>query len=247
MRTFKAHWAQLIAREHSGYEEIAGDDPFANWDRLIRPDIAVEQPLCHALELACGDGDHGLISRFIDQCLQMADRCLREDIFSRDRCRDDFPLNRARVIRARAYSAWLRTGQVDEGSVRASVDDFSVWMGSVPDSDWDEVAMKNLLSGLSLALLVGHASTRAILLAGSARFQGVPRFEVLRRSGLLILGEREGTPLPQGVFDASFDAVRSPGTSGMISSFEMGYVRQLAFPLTAGRPDPWEAVRLLSN
>lgn len=247
INSFKDHWTRLITRELAGYEDLSRDDPFDNWDRLTNPEVRIELPLGEALELSCGDANRELVDVFLDKVLALAERMLAERIYERRACKALFPLNRARIRRAFIYANWLRHRRLALASVRETVADLLAWSQEQHRIDWNESNQVSFLSAVSLSLLADSTVTEAVLSQSYTCPNRAKQTDALRRAALRRSGDDMAGLLPLDEYDACFDDVRRPTRPQLISSFEMAYVRLVAYSQPVTPIDPWGAVRLMSR
>lgn len=209
---YRAEWVNHFQEQRGGYYEVAGWDPYGNWELNTRPDGRAEDNLLYALEVLFGRGDTDLARRFLERCLAISERTLAENKLQSPRCLENYPENRGHLLRARTYARALLGEPLDEAALRQASAAIEEACADYPKRKWDDMQEARYLEAIRPALLSGSAeATQRLFRRRRAFSTHLEEFELLK---VLVAALPDGLPVrDEGFrvrFDAFFDQVRAP-------------------------------------
>jgi hypothetical protein len=208
--SYQAIWKQKFQVNRAGLIQILGWDPFRNWELNTGPEGLTEDYLFHGLKILYSQGDADLARRFLERCLLIAERAMAEEKLQSPRCRDNFPLNRGRLLRARAYAQGILGAPWDEATLRQAATDFEQTCAGYPKHKWDELEEDTYLAAVRLALLGADGDRVQRLLSRRRAFRWRAEQHELVKALLPLLRTPAREEALQARFDTYFDQVRDP-------------------------------------
>jgi len=222
MKSYKLHWKKLIEKELGNYNDVADSDPFDRWSKLITHEGQIESCFTDGLELLCGDAEMIVAKKHFSRCVTMADRAIAETVYQTNQAALFFPINRARILRAKCYANWFLKGQLQRDLLIQASKDINMWCSSLTDADWDTVNQERYLSGISM-LIIGDDED-GIERANPVR--PCRERKAQRLAVMAVIEARKGSnSISVEQFDPCFDRIRKPAQAELVTAFEMAILR----------------------
>lgn len=225
------------------WPNMAGEDPFLNWDKPKQmPEIGVEDlNLLPALKCAYV-GERVISEAFLRHAVDVADRTVAEN-----RCRESpiceagYPHNLGVVLRGRAYARWLLGESLDRKDMRRVAECMAEWcLTKALDRHriHDSMTMSPYLEGVRAAMIACDLDYASVLLRTKHKFRWHHAVERNLWTRLIEAYPDVNAELRQ-VAEIFFDRVRDPDfeerPDGKIPTFinrdilalETGIIRQM--------------------
>lgn len=210
--TYQSAWVTQFQEQRVGYLTVASWDPFEDWELNTRPDGTAEDQLLYAVEIIAGRGEFELARQFLDRCLMIADRALRENTLQSARCLENAPENLGRLKRTQAYARAILGEPFDESAMLEASGVFEEACADYPRRKWDDFQEATYLEAIRLGLLSGSAATIQRLLQRRRSFSShVEEHDLYRALAVAsAVGRIVQDDAFRNRFDAFFDLVRNP-------------------------------------
>lgn len=152
--SYKTTWIGEYERQREYYLDAI--DPFENWESLGGHASIAELFLKQGLEALYGEAPANVVKKFFIAALQIVARAEAEDRFQTGRfTAGEFPLNRARALRTRAYARALLTGNSTREDLVQASNDFERWCSRCTRRNWDGQAQAHFLAAVRVAIIAG--------------------------------------------------------------------------------------------
>ena len=224
----KAHWEALYAANAQDFNKILDERlSWSQWERNSSPDSAAEVELSTGIKILLGSDDTALARRYLELSVEMADRIDSED---RLRTSIEFPRNRGRVSRTRAYAQTLLGQPWTTHLLLSASKDYEEHCRRNYENleDWHSQVQYYYLNAVHLALL-GDDVKRADQLLDSPPYPLNYQKEhagVLKGLVRFIRGELSGQEVAKFVaeFESYFDRLRDPRIKQPGNSFRESFM-----------------------